>query len=119
MASAPTLNAAQWRKIVNDLPVKRRDRTVISAILYRASSGQSLREVADAYGVSRARISEWETLLEAENVLPKLMRKLGLDAAGWLAWRGGGEALQRRHNCAADVTALRLQNFGRALHRAR
>jgi transposase len=119
MAPAPTLSDAQWRKIENDLPAKRRDRQVISAVLYRASSGQSLRDVATAYGITRARLSEWETLLEAESVLPKLMQKLGLDAAGSLAWRGGGQAWQRRHNCAADVTALRLEKFGQALRRTR
>lgn len=119
MAPAPTLSDAQWKRIEAELPLKRRDRTVISAILYRAQSGQSLREVSDAYGISRAKISEWERLLEAESVLPKLIRKLGLEPAGSLAWRGGGQAWQRRHNCAADVTALRLQNFGQALRRSR
>jgi hypothetical protein len=119
MAPAPTLSDAQWKRIEAELPLKRRNRQVIAAVLYRAQSGQSLRDVATAYGITRARLSEWETLLEAESVLPKLMRKLGLDAAGWLAWRGGGQAWQRRHNCAAGVTALRLENFGQALRRTR
>ena len=117
MAQAPTLSDAKWRKIVSDLPLKRRDRAVISALLYRASSGQSLRDVAEAYGISRTRLSEWDALLVAE--MPKLVQKLGLEPAGSLAWRGGGQAWQRRTTCAADVTALRLRNFGQALRRTR
>ena len=57
MAPAPTLSDAQWRKIADDLPLKRRDPIMIAAVLYRASSGQSLREVATAYGITRARLS--------------------------------------------------------------
>ena len=117
MGTAPMLSAAQYRKIEADLPPKRRDRAVISALLYRASSGQSLRDVAEAYGISRARLSEWERLLES--VLPQLMQKLGLDAASSRSWRGGGQAWTRRTTIYADVTALRLANFGRALRRAR
>jgi transposase len=116
MRAAPTLSDAKWRKIEHDLPAKRRDRVVISALLYRASSGQSLREVSDAYGVSRSRLSEWDALLAAE--MPKLMRKLGLTSASWLSWRPGGQAWQRRHGYA-DVTALRLANFGRSLRQGR
>lgn len=113
MSKAPMLSAAQWRKIEADLPPKRRDRAVISALLYRCSSGQSLRDVSDAYDISRARLSEWETLLQA--ILPKLMRKLGLAAADWRQWRSGGQPWQRRQPNYADVTALRLTNFRQAL----
>jgi transposase len=115
MASVPLLSAAQWRRIEPDLPPKRRDRRVISALLYRYSSGQSLREVSAAFDVSRARLSEWEAVLQA--ILPKLMKQLGLDSAGWLTWRGGGQTWLRRSDRHADVTALRLQNFSRALRR--
>jgi len=106
------LSDDHWRKIENDLPAKRRDRAVISALLYRASSGQSLRDVSDAYGISRSRLSEWDARLAAE--MPKLMRKLKLKDASHLMWRSGGQAWQRRHGYA-EVTALRLADFGRAL----
>lgn len=117
MGSAPMLSATQFKRIEAELPPKRRNLAVISALVYRNSSGQSLRDVAEAYGISRTRLSEWDALLVAE--MPKLMQKLGLDAAGWLAWRGGGQAWQRRHNCAAGVTAFRLESFDRALRRTR
>lgn len=111
------LSATQFKRIEAELPLRRRNLVMISALLYRSSSGQSLRDVAEAYGISRTRLSEWDALLAAE--MPRLMRKLGLEAASWLAWRGGGQAWQARHNCAADVNALRLENFGRALRRTR
>ena len=79
MASAPLLTARQFRLIEDDLPATRRDRRMISAILYRACTGQSLRETAEAFGVSRTRLHEWEGALASE--LPGIMHKLRLAPA--------------------------------------
>lgn len=51
MASPPRLTRAQLRLIQNDLPPTRRDPTMIAALLYRATSGQSLRETSQVFGV--------------------------------------------------------------------
>ena len=117
MAQAPTLSDAKWRKIVNDLPANRRDRLVISAILYRATSGQSVRETAAVFGVAKTKLHEWGNAVE--DALPGILQTLQLEPAGRRMRRAGGADWRKRSGIYASVAALRLQNFGRALRRTR
>jgi len=120
MGSIPLLSAAQWGLIGSHLPANRRDRHTISAILYREHSGQSLRHVADQYGLSRVRLHEWHRAIEADGSLARIMKALKLVPAGPLVRRGGGRPFYS-HNPAmvAQVTAIRLQNFREALQTRR
>lgn len=115
MAQAPTLSDAKWRKIVNDLPANRRDRLVISAILYRATSGQSVRETAAVFGVAKTKLHEWGNAVEG--VLPGILQTLRLEPAGPRMRRAGGADWRKRSGIYEGVSALRLEDFGRALRR--
>ena len=117
MASPPLLTAKQFRLIEDDLPATKRDRVMISALLYRASSGQSLRETAEAFGVSRARLHEWECALASE--LPGIMHALHLEAALPRVQRPGGTGWRRHPDLYGRLQALHLQDFGQALRRVR
>ena len=117
MASAPTLNAAQWQLIVDELPATRRDRLMISAILFRVSSGQSVRETAAVFGVAKTKLHEWGTAVEP--VLPGILQTLRLEPAGPRMRRAGGADWRKRSGIYEGVSALRLQDFGQALRRTR
>ena len=88
---------------------------MISAILYRASSGQSVREAADAFGVTKTKLNEWERALAGE--LPGIMQALRLEVASSRVHRRGGQGWQRTPNVYDRVTALQLEHFGAALRR--
>ena len=116
MSSIPMLTAARWRRIENILPQNRRDPVVISAILYREHSGQSLRHAGEAYGISRARLDEWSRALEADGSVTKMMTALKLKAAGPLVRRAGGRPWYHRNQAlAAEVVAIKLAEFRQAL----
>ena len=115
MAPAPLLTMKQFRSIEPDLPVSRRDRLVISAVLFRATSGQSLRETSESFGVSRVRLNEWEHALDC--VLARIMHKLRLAPAPASMLRRGGQDWRKRSGVYERVTTLRLQDFGTALRR--
>ena len=90
MASAPLLTALQFKKIELHLPASRRDRRMISAILYRASSGQSVREAADAFGVTKTQLNEWEAAISGE--LPGILQALRLEVASFPVHGAGAKA---------------------------
>ena len=115
MASAPLLTALQFKKIELHLPGSRRDRRIISAILYRSCTGQSVREAADAFGVTRTKLNSWERALASE--LPGIMGTLQLEAASSHMQRRGGQSWRRRPDVYERVTALRLKDFRAALRR--
>ena len=114
MSSVPLLSDAQWSRIENILPENRRDRTVITAILYLEHSGQPLRHVGEQYGLSQTRLHEWHHAIEADGTLGRIMAALKLEPASAPA---RGDRPFHSHNPAmvAQVTALRLRNFGDAL----
>ena len=80
MTSAPILSDAKWRKIGIDLPTTRRDRLMISALLFRTTTGQSVRETAAVFGVAKTKLHEWGNALEG--VLPGILQTLQLEPAG-------------------------------------
>ena len=114
MSSVPLLSDAQWSRIENSLPENRRDRTVIAAILYLEHSGQPLRHVGEQYGLSQTRLHEWHRAIEADGTRGRIMAALKLEPASAPA---RGDRPFHSHNPAmvAQVTALRLRNFGDAL----
>jgi hypothetical protein len=114
MSSVPLLSDAQWSRIENILPENRRDRTVITAILYLEHSGQPMRHVGEQYGLSQTRLHEWHRAIEADGTLGRIMVALKLEPASAPA---RGDRPFHSHNPAmvAQVTALRLRNFGDAL----
>ena len=120
-SSIPGLSAAQWRQIESLLPPGRRDRRMIVALLFREFDGAGIREVCDLYGVTRTRLGEWTTALEADGTLARLLRELGLKRAGVSQWSAGGATYWRRVNPdrAADVMALKLGYFRAALRTPR
>ena len=115
MASAPLLTARQFKKIEPYLPASRRDRRIISAVLYRITSGRSVREAADAFGITKTKLHEWERALASE--LPAILHALRLEAASPRVQRRGGQGWQRTPDVYDRVTALRLEHFGAALRR--
>ena len=117
MASAPILSDAKWRKIESHLPTNRRDRLMISALLYRATSGQSVRETAAVFGVAKTKLHEWGNAVVA--VMPGILQTLRLESAGRRMRRAGGADWRKRSGIYEGVSALRLQDFGRALRRTR
>ena len=114
MSSVPLLSDAQWRLIEDILPENRRDRTVITAILYLEHSGQPLRHVGEQYGLSQTRLHEWHHAIETDGSLTRLMAALKLERASAM---DRGDQPFHSHNAAmvAQVTALRLRLFGDAL----
>src|SRR5262245_6056945 len=56
MSSVPLLSARQWRAIEPHLPPNRRDRVLISAILFRETEGAGIRDVCELFGVTRTRL---------------------------------------------------------------
>jgi hypothetical protein len=119
MAGIPRLSAAQWRLIQDDLPLSRRDRTVIAALVFRATEARSLRECSEIFGVSRARLNEWERDLKP--AIPKILRKLRLEPATDLMQMRlhGGQDWRKRHGIYESSMAWRVEEFGRALRRSR
>ena len=91
MAAIPQLTAAQYRRIEADLPANRRDRLVISALLFRFNTGRSLRETSEIFGVSRVRLNEWERALT--DALPVILCRLHLSPANPRQWSRGGHGL--------------------------
>jgi hypothetical protein len=114
MSSVPLLSDTQWHRIETILPENRRDRTVITAILYLEHSGQPLRHVGEQYGLSQTRLHEWHGVIAADGSLTRVMAALKLDRASAL---DRGDQPFHSHNAAmvAQVTALRLRLFGDAL----
>jgi hypothetical protein len=117
MASSPQLTAAQWRRIAPILPENRRDRLMISAILFRQFSGTGLRDAAAWFGVTRVRLSEWTMALEADGSLARLMKLLRLKPASRLGSSGRHSYQGRDAKMAAAITAIRLADFREALRR--
>jgi hypothetical protein len=74
--TAPRLTAAQMARIEHHLPAKRRDRDIISALLFRRWSGAGLRPTANWYGCTFGRLQSWETQLRAGGQLTDIMREL-------------------------------------------
>ena len=69
---------------------------MISALLFRETSGrQSLRETSEIFGLSRARLNEWEHALK--DVLPRILRKLRLAPGTPRMGRMGGPDWRRRY----------------------
>ena len=114
MSSVPLLSDAQWHLIEDILPENRRDQTVITAILYLEHSGQPLRHVGEQYGVSQSRLHEWHLAIQADDTLARGMAALKLDPASAPA-RGDRPFYSHNPAMVAQVTALRLRNFGDAL----
>jgi len=116
MGSIRVLTNRQWRLIENILPPTRHDPAVISAILYRQHSGQSLSHAAELFGVTRARLHEWDRALAADGSLAQILKALKLEPASALARRRGGRPFYHRDpKMVAAVTELRLRNFADAL----
>jgi hypothetical protein len=118
MSSVPLLSVKQWRAISKLLPENRRDRVVISAVLFRQFSGLGLRDVAEWFGTSRVRLAEWTAAMESDGSLQKVMEALGIQRAGPLLWSGGGQQSSRQirdKEMADKVLALRFTKFRDAL----
>ena len=88
---------------------------MITAILYREFSGQSLSEVAQQFSITRARLQAWARALEDD--LPAIMATLKLEPAGAAAKsRGGGRATYYNNPEMVDaVAAIRMLGFRDAL----
>jgi hypothetical protein len=98
----------------------KRDRLVISAPLFRQTSGCGLRDIAQWAGLTRTRLSEWDQALAADGTMLQIMKTLKLDRASALSWSGGGQRSHSRDKkVAAGVTAIRFQNFREALRGSR
>jgi hypothetical protein len=118
MAAPPRLSAAQWRLIKTDLPASRRDPVVIAALIFRAVEARSLRECSEIFGISRARLNEWEH--DLSSAIPKILRKLHLKPAGHLMRLRlhGGQDWRKRHGIYQASMDYRLQGFNQALRRS-
>jgi hypothetical protein len=118
MTSAPLLNDRQWRKIEAHLPPKRRNRDVISGLLFRRWSGAGLRPTAAWYGVTFGRLQSWETQLRAGGQLQTIMRELKLPEASPTMFSNGGTASNwREDDTSHKVTDYRFGRFKDALRR--
>jgi hypothetical protein len=119
MATVPLLSVRQWKLIEPLLAEKKRDRVVVSAILYRQFSGCGLRDVAEWFGLSRARLAEWSVAMERDGSLARVMKALKLEPADWLCWSRGGRQYYARGGAEmkAAVVRLKFQNFREALRR--
>ena len=118
MLCAPQLTARQWRSISALLPETKRDRLMISSLLFRQTTGLGLRDVARWFGVTRTRLSEWEQALTADDTLERVMQTLRLERAGPLLWSGGGRQSNRHFQSkemADAVLELRFRKFRDAL----
>jgi hypothetical protein len=115
MPDIPLLTDAQWRAVEPILPVGRRDRSVISAICFRESAGIGLRDLCEAYGVTRTRISDWTRALEADGSLPRILSALRLEPAGPLMRRRGGVPSLRRHGGGGAMLEHKLNRFSEQL----
>ena len=111
MSSVPLLSDAQWSRIENILPEHRRDRKVITAILYREFTGQSLSQVAEVFAIARVRLHQWHHAIEAD--LPGIMAALRLEPASPLArWLGGSRPSHHNDSeMVAAVAAIGMQGF--------
>ena len=111
----PLISHKQLDLIVDLLPPSRRDPVLVTAILYRAFSGGSLRDVAELFPVTRCRLHEGERDLAA--VLPRILRTLRLRPLPSAMYRrGGGQDWRRRTPGVHErVVAYQLQEFGEAL----
>jgi hypothetical protein len=116
MTSAiPHLSDSQWSQIVELLPSNRRDPAMITALLFRETSGCGLRDVSRCFGVTRTRLSEWDQSLR-DGTLLAIMTALGLVPATPLARRAGGPAWYANNpDLVAKIAALRLDQFRREL----
>ena len=76
--TAPLLTTAEIRQIAPYLPRKRDDPVIISAIVFRNWSGESLRHIATWYGVTVGRVQTWETQLRDGGQLAAIMKESGL-----------------------------------------
>jgi hypothetical protein len=117
MSGIPMLSAAQWRLIESLLPETRRDRRMISAIVFREIDGASLRQVCAWFDVTRTRLCEWTATLEADGTLTKILSNLGLKRAGPLQWRRGGTSSWQRYSTdgGRSVVAMKLDRFAEQL----
>jgi len=116
----PGLSDRQWRRIESILPPNKRDPAMISALLFRHTSGCGLRDIAQWSGCSRTRLSEWDRALGADGTLRQIMKTLKLEPASSLLWSGGGQRSHFSDRKVTDgVTAIRFQNFRDALRASR
>jgi hypothetical protein len=114
----PSIPPDKWQAIEALLPPNKRDKVVLAAILFRQTTAYGLRDTAEIFGLSRARVAEWTTLLESDGTLAKVMRALRLEPAGQLSWRRGGQSWMHRHGNAGDVLEYQLQRFAKQLARS-
>ena len=114
--TAPLLTTAEIRRIAPYLPRKRDDPVIISAIVFRNWSGESLRHIATWYGVTVGRVQTWETQLRDGGQLAAIMKELGLPHASALQWVNGGQvSAWRNPDTAKRIAALRFTQFRDAL----
>jgi hypothetical protein len=112
MTAVPTLSVGQWRKIEPLLAANRRDRRMITALLFRETTAVGLRDVCSEFQVTRSRLSEWHRALAADGTLALVMKTLRLEPAGALMWSGGGvQSWRRGQDAGRAVMAVRLRNF--------
>ena len=117
MPDVPILTDAQWRAVEPLLPPGRRDRRVVSAICFRESAGIGLRDLCEAYGLTRTRLSDWTRALSRDGTLPRILRELRLERAGALMWRRGGTPMWRRKSGGGAMLKHRLDVFAEQLVR--
>jgi hypothetical protein len=121
MSSQSVLSDAQWRKIEKLLPENRRDPGLITAVLYREHSGQSLSEVAEVFGITRVRLHQWTHALEADGSLARVMAALRLEPASRSvrSLSGNRPFYHRDPAMMAEISALRIGSFREALRAGR
>jgi hypothetical protein len=119
MITAPLLTNHQWHAIERYLPPKKHNRAIISAVVFRNWSGESLRHVAQWYGCTFGRLQAWDREMRAGGQLSAIMRELRLPQASSLMWSNGGQRSSWRDpDTARKVEAYRFGQFKEALREA-
>jgi hypothetical protein len=109
MKQLPMLTDTQMRAIEPFLAPSRRECQAVTAVLFRQTTGIGLRDCADAFGLTRARLHGWAVAMEEDGSLAKIMRALGLEEASGRMWSGGGVPHWRRNS--RDGGAGMLEHF--------
>jgi hypothetical protein len=111
----PTIPADKWSAIEGLLPHGRRDKAVLAAVLFRQTTACGLRDTAEIFGLSRAKVHEWTTMLESDGTLARILDSLGLERAGPLRWRQGGVPHWRRRDSGHNMLQYLLDDFAAQL----
>jgi hypothetical protein len=107
--TTPLIPDREWQAMLGWLPPGRRDRALVTALVFRATSGASLRDVSERFRIARSTLSDADAALQAD--MPRILTQLRLQPASASSFRRGGASWQRRRAISGNILDFKIREF--------